>query len=40
MSVAESGNVTVNFVELSYAGLLTVTLVAEPDLVPDLPELA
>ena len=40
MSVAESGNVAVNFVALSYAGSLTVTIVAEPDLVPDLPELA
>ena len=40
VSVAESGNVAVNFVALSYAGSLTVTIVAEPDLVPDLPELA
>ena len=40
VSVAESGNVTVNFLALSYAGSLTVTIVAEPDLVPDLEELA
>jgi len=40
VSVAESGNVAVNFVALSYAGSLIVTIVAEPDLVPDLPELA
>ncbi len=40
VSVAESGNVTVNFVALSYAGSLTVTIVAEPDHVPDLAELA
>jgi len=40
VSVAESGNVAVNFVALSYAGTLTVTIVAETDLVPDLSELA
>ena len=40
VSVAESGNVAVNFLALSYAGTLTVTIVAEPNLVPDLPELA
>ena len=40
VSVAESGNVAVNFVAMSYAGTLTVTIVAEPHLVPDLPELA
>jgi hypothetical protein len=40
VSVAESGNVAVNFVALSYAGALTVTVIADPDLVPDLPELA
>ena len=40
VSVAESGNVAVNFVALSYAGTLTVTIVAEQHLVPDLPELA
>jgi hypothetical protein len=34
VSVAESGNVAVNFVALSYAGSLIVTIVAEPDLVP------
>lgn len=40
VSVAEAGNVTVNFVALSYAGTLTITIVADRDLVPDLQDLA
>jgi diacylglycerol O-acyltransferase / wax synthase len=40
MAVAEAGNVTVNFVALSYAGTLTVTAVADPDHFPDLASLA
>ena len=39
MSVAP-GNVTVTFTALSYAGVLVVTLVADPDRVPDLDLLA
>jgi hypothetical protein len=39
VSVGESGNVTVSFVVLSYAGTLTVTVVADADAVPDLAEL-
>jgi WS/DGAT/MGAT family acyltransferase len=35
--VGEAGNVTVSFVVLSYAGILTITVVADPDHVPDLP---
>ena len=34
-----AGNVTVSFAVLSYAGSLTVTLVADPDTCPDLPVL-
>jgi hypothetical protein len=37
---AISGNVTVAFGALSYAGTLTVTMIADPDRVPDLPVLA
>ncbi|MEO6144840.1 MAG: wax ester/triacylglycerol synthase domain-containing protein [Dermatophilaceae bacterium] len=33
---AASGNVTVSFAVLSYAGSLTITLVADPDTCPDL----
>ena len=33
------GNVTVSFAVLSYAGSLTVTLVADPGTCPDLSEL-
>ena len=33
------GDVTVSFDALSYAGTLTVTAVADPDRVPDLPVL-
>ncbi|MGW4210370.1 wax ester/triacylglycerol synthase domain-containing protein [Lentzea sp. NPDC004789] len=36
---ATTGNVTVAFAALSYADTLTVTVVADPDHVPDLPEL-
>lgn len=36
---AATGNVTVSFAVLSYAGSLTVTLIADPDTCPDLPEL-
>ena len=36
---AGTGNVTVSFAVLSYAGSLTVTLVADPDTCPDLPVL-
>jgi diacylglycerol O-acyltransferase / wax synthase len=39
LSVAETGNVVVNFVGLSYAGTLTITAVADPDQLPDLDEL-
>ncbi|WP_142461315.1 wax ester/triacylglycerol synthase domain-containing protein [Geodermatophilus aquaeductus] len=35
----EAGNVTVSFDALSYAGILTVTAVADPERVPDLPVL-
>jgi WS/DGAT/MGAT family acyltransferase len=35
-----SGNVTVAFAALSYAGTLTVTVIAAPDRVPDLDDLA
>jgi diacylglycerol O-acyltransferase len=35
-----SGNVTVAFAALSYAGVLTVTVIADPDRVPDLDDLA
>lgn len=40
VSVGESGNVTVNFLALSYAGTLTVTVIADRDAVPDTLELA
>jgi diacylglycerol O-acyltransferase len=33
---AASGNVTVSFAALSYAGSLTITLIADPDTCPDL----
>lgn len=36
---AASGNVTVSFAVLSYAGTLTITLVADPDTCPDLSDL-
>lgn len=34
--IAEAGNISVSFVCASYAGTLTVTIVADPDHVPDL----
>jgi WS/DGAT/MGAT family acyltransferase len=37
---AETGNVRVSFDVLSYAGTVTITAVADPDTVPDLPDLA
>jgi diacylglycerol O-acyltransferase / wax synthase len=40
VAIAEAGNLTVNVIALSYAGTLTVTISADPDLVPDLPLLA
>ncbi|MEU8247322.1 wax ester/triacylglycerol synthase domain-containing protein [Nonomuraea sp. NPDC048916] len=40
VAVAESGNVTVTFEILSYAGTVTINLIADPDGVPDLDELA
>ncbi|GAA2216199.1 wax ester/triacylglycerol synthase family O-acyltransferase [Nonomuraea monospora] len=39
VAVAENGNVTVSFEILSYAGTLAITLIADPDSVPDLDEL-
>ena len=39
MAVGDAGNVTVSFVALSYAGTLTITVVADPDHVSDLPTL-
>ncbi|MEV0594715.1 wax ester/triacylglycerol synthase domain-containing protein [Nonomuraea cavernae] len=40
VAVAENGNVTVTFEILSYAGTVTITLIADPEGVPDLDELA
>jgi hypothetical protein len=37
VSVAGSGNVVVGFLALSYAGTLTVSVVTDPDRMPDLP---
>lgn len=37
--VGISGNVTVSFAVFSYAGTLTVTIIADPDVVEDLPTL-
>ncbi|MGY1708832.1 wax ester/triacylglycerol synthase domain-containing protein [Geodermatophilus sp. SYSU D00758] len=39
VAVGEAGNVTVSFDALSYAGTLTVTAVADPERLPDLPVL-
>jgi hypothetical protein len=39
VAVGEAGNTTVCFTVLSYAGTLTVTAVADPDHIPDLPAL-
>jgi diacylglycerol O-acyltransferase / wax synthase len=33
------GNVTISFTVLSYAGSLTITLIADPDTCPDLSDL-
>jgi diacylglycerol O-acyltransferase / wax synthase len=35
VAVGDAGNVTANFVVLSYAGMLTITAVADPDHLPD-----
>jgi WS/DGAT/MGAT family acyltransferase len=40
LGVGEAGNLTVTVLALSYAGALTVTLIADPDRVPDLDLLA
>jgi WS/DGAT/MGAT family acyltransferase len=40
LGVGETGNLTVTVLALSYAGALTVTLVADPDRVPELDLLA
>nr|WP_246325096.1 wax ester/triacylglycerol synthase domain-containing protein [Petropleomorpha daqingensis] len=39
IAVGDSGNVTVSFACLSYAGTLSVTAAADPEQVPDLPAL-
>jgi diacylglycerol O-acyltransferase / wax synthase len=39
VAVGETGNLSVTFVALSYAGTLTITVVCDPDAVPDLPVL-
>jgi hypothetical protein len=39
-SVGDSGNVRVSFLALSYAGTLTVTVIGDPDALPELPRLA
>ncbi|GIH95782.1 wax ester/triacylglycerol synthase domain-containing protein [Planobispora siamensis] len=39
IAVAEGGNITVSFEALSYAGTLTVAVLADPGNVPDLPVL-
>ena len=40
LAAAETGNVRVSFDVLAYAGGLTITVIADPDTVPDLPDLA
>jgi hypothetical protein len=40
VSVGDRGNVTVSFLALSYAGTLTVTVIADRDAVPELRDLA
>jgi len=40
VSAGEAGNITASFVLLSYAGTLTITVVADRYQVPDLPALA
>ncbi|MEU4541514.1 wax ester/triacylglycerol synthase domain-containing protein [Streptosporangium sp. NPDC023825] len=39
LAVSESGNIPVSFDILSYAGTLTIALIADPDHIPDLPVL-
>ena len=39
LAVGESGNVTVSFLVFSYAGTLSVTVMADPDRVPELRDL-
>lgn len=39
VAVGEAGNLTVSFTVLSYAGTVAITVVADPDRVPDLPAL-
>ena len=34
-----TGNITVAFAALSYAGSLNVTVIADPELCPDLPDI-
>jgi WS/DGAT/MGAT family acyltransferase len=40
VSVGDSGNVRVSFLALSYAGTLTVTVIGDPDALPELPGIA
>ena len=40
VAIAESGNLAVTVIALSYAGTLTVAISADTDSVPDLPVLA
>jgi hypothetical protein len=40
VAIAETGNITVSFEALSYAGTLTVTAIADPDAFPELSALA
>jgi diacylglycerol O-acyltransferase / wax synthase len=39
VAVGDAGNMTASFAVLSYAGTLAITVVADPDHVPDLPTL-
>lgn len=39
LASAETGNVRLSFDVLSYAGRLTITVITDPDTVPDLPDL-
>ena len=36
ISVGDNGNVTVHFTVMSYAGTLTIAVIADPDRFPDL----
>ena len=40
VALGDTGNTTVSFDVLSYAGTVSITVVADPDHVPDLPDLA